>query len=101
MRLVCGGHTAVSVNRVVGPYFVNGRGLRQGDPISPLLFNFVADALSCMLDRAASAGHISAVICPLIPSGLTHLQYADDTVFIVENNDLCLSNLKFLLLCFE
>lgn len=71
MQLVSGGHTAVSVNGYVSKYFANDRGLRQGDPASPILFNFVADALSCMLDRAASAGHISPVISHLLPLGLT------------------------------
>lgn len=101
MNLVTGGHTAVVVYGVVGPYFANGRGLRQGDPISPLLFNFVADALSCILSRAADAGHIKVVASHLIPSGISHLQYADDTIIIVELYDLCLANLKFILLCFE
>lgn len=32
--------------------------------------------------------------------GVSHLQYTDDTI-IMENNDLCLANLKFILLCFE
>lgn len=65
------------------------------------MFNFVADALSCILNRAAAAGHINPVISHLIPSGISHLQYADDTIILVENNDLCTANLKFLLLCFE
>lgn len=101
LKLVTGGHIAVSVNGSVGEYFANGRGLRQGDPISPLLFNFMVDALSRILDHAASSGHILHVVSHLIPNGLSHLQYADDTIIIVENNDLCLANLKFLLLCFE
>lgn len=45
MQLVVGGQTAVSVNGKVSKYFHNRRGLRQGNPISPLLFNFVVDAL--------------------------------------------------------
>lgn len=31
MQLALGGHTAVNVNGVVGPYFKNGQGLCQGD----------------------------------------------------------------------
>lgn len=61
----------------------------------------MADALSCILNRAASAGHISPVISNLIPSGISHLQYADDMIILVQNNDNCIANLKFLLLCFD
>ena len=32
---------------------------------------------------------------------MTHLQYADDTMIMVEGSDLDIINLKFLLLCFE
>jgi hypothetical protein len=37
----------------------------------------------------------------LIPEGVTHLQYADDTMIMVQNTELSLINLKFILLCFE
>jgi hypothetical protein len=54
-----------------------------------------------MLDRAASAGHISPVISHLLPHDITHLQYEDDTIILVELNDSRIANLKFILLCFE
>ena len=101
MQLVTGGHTAVAVNGQTSNFFANGRGLRQGDPASPLLFNFVVDALSRILARAAAAGHISPVSSHLIPNGISHLQYADDTIILVELNDHSITNLKFILLCFE
>ena len=73
MLLVCGGHNAVSINGMVGPYFANGRGLRQDDPISHLLFYFVADALSCILNRIAAADRIKPVASHLVPAGMSHL----------------------------
>ena len=100
-QLTSGGQTAISINGVVGPYFRNKRGVRQGDPLSPLLFNFIVEALSAMLSAAASAGHIKGVVPHLIPGGLTHLQYADDTIILIQNEELAIANLKFLLLCFE
>lgn len=101
MQLVSGGHTSISINGVVGPYFINGRGLKQGDPISPLLFNFVVDALAKMLDSAAAKGHITSVATNLYPNGISHLQYADDTIILVEYDELQLANLKFIIPCFE
>ena len=101
MRLRSGGHTAVSVNGHISNFFVNGRGLRQGDPASPVLFNFVAGAFSRILLRAAQHGHILHVVSHLVPDGMTHLQYADDTIIMVDLNDACIAHLKFILLCFE
>jgi hypothetical protein len=101
MQLVTGGQTAISINGEVGPYFRNKRGVRQGDPISPLLFNFIADALSILLDHASNAGHIKGVVSHLVDNGVTHLQYADDTILLIELDDLAIANLKFILICFE
>ena len=60
------------------------------------------DALAAILEKAKIAGHISGVVGHLIPrGGVTHLQYADDTMIMVEGSELDIINLKFLLLCFE
>jgi hypothetical protein len=96
MQLVSGGQIAISINGEVGPCFRNKRGVRQGDPISPLLFDFVADALDAFLVRAREAGHIQGVVPHLIPGGVSHLQYADDTMILVQNSPESLINLKFI-----
>jgi hypothetical protein len=101
MQLVQGGQTAISINAEIGPFFRNKRIVRQGDPISPLLFDFLANALDIILNLAKRAGHIKGVVSHLIPEGVTHLQYADDTILLLELDDRYLANLKFLLLCFE
>jgi hypothetical protein len=69
MQLVVGGKTAININGEVGPYFRNARGVRQGDPLSPVLFDFMVDALAAMLARANEAGHIQGLVSHLIPGG--------------------------------
>lgn len=76
-------------------------GLRQGDPLSPLLFNLVSDALAAMLDSAKREGVLSGLVSDIFPRGITHLQYADDTVLFVANDDKQIVATKFILYCFE
>jgi hypothetical protein len=58
------------------------------------------EALSAILTRANEAGHIEGVIPHLIPGGIKHLQYADDTIIMIKDDDAQISHLKFLLMCF-
>jgi hypothetical protein len=101
MKSVCGGRVAVNLNGELGHYFRSYKGLRQGDPLSPLLFNLVADTLSTMLERAFENSNLVGVTPHLVNSGLTHLQYADDTVLFLQNSQQNIANLKFLLFCYE
>jgi hypothetical protein len=64
------GTVVVKVNKQVGPYFQSGKGVRQGDPISPFLFNFVADCLTRMVIKAQSNDRITGLISNLITKGL-------------------------------
>jgi hypothetical protein len=101
MQTVRGGKVCVNVNGERGAYFNTYQGLRQGDPLSPLLFNLVADVLSNLLDNAVQKSHISGVLSHLIPGGISHIQYADDTVIMVDGSDTSILNLKLILYCFE
>ena len=53
---VSGGSVAIKVNDDVGPYFQSKKGLRQGDPLSPMLFNIIADMLALLINRAKADG---------------------------------------------
>ena len=46
--------------------------------------SYIVDSLSNILSRAARAGHISPVSSHLIPEDITHLQYADNTIIMVD-----------------
>lgn len=101
MQTVEGGRVCVNVNGQRSPYFRTFRGLRQGDPLSPLLFNVVADTLSVMLDKVVAKDHLRGVLADLIPGGISHIQYADDTVIMVDGSPQSITNLKIIMYCFE
>ena len=62
----------------------------------------VVDALASILDKAKAAGHIHRITPHLAGGfGISILQYADDTIIMVEGSETDISNLKFLLLCFQ
>jgi len=101
MAAVTGGKVAINLNGEVGNFFRIFKGLRQGDPLSPLLFNIVGDALSEMLNLAKKNGVITGLVPHLVEEGITHLQYADDTILFLENTKENVARVKFLLFCFE
>jgi hypothetical protein len=57
-----GGSVAVKlINGVEGDFFTTSRGLRQGEPISLILFNYVVDVFTRMLIKEASGGLITGL----------------------------------------
>lgn len=83
---VKGGSVGVKVNDKIGHYFQTMKGVRQGDPLSPVLFNIVADMLAVLVERAKGIGHLNEVIPHLVDGGVSILQYADDTVIFLEHD---------------
>ena len=91
----------IKVNDQMGSYFQTKKGLRQGDPLSPILFNIVVDMLAIILSRAKEEGQIKGVVTHLVENGLSILQYVDDTVLFFDHDIEQAKNLKLLLGTFE
>jgi mannosylglycoprotein endo-beta-mannosidase len=71
----------VLLNGVPGAPIVHGRGLRQGDPLSPLLFDLAIDPLQQLLDLATTNGDLHR-LRGRGPSIRTSL-YADDAAIFI------------------
>jgi hypothetical protein len=69
MSTVKKGKLFMNVTRERSNYFSTFKGLRHGDPLSPWLFNLVADLLGIMLNKAITKGHIRGVLVHLVPGG--------------------------------
>jgi hypothetical protein len=95
------GSVGIKVNDDIGPYFQTRKGLRQGDPLSPILFNLVADMLAIMIARAKEDGQVGSLVPHLVEGGVSILQYADDTILFMEHDLAKAVNMKLILCIFE
>ena len=75
----------VLVNGSPTGFFSSSRGLRQGDPLSPLFFLLVMEALSRLLERVTEGGFITGYSVGNSDShalSISHLLFADDTLIM-------------------
>jgi len=90
----------ILVNGSTQGYIRCKRGLRQGDPLSPLLFAIAADSLSAMFSHAIKSKVLIGV--PLDHSNsICHLQYADDLIIFSGGGREDLRIIKLILYLFE
>jgi hypothetical protein len=75
--------------------------VRQGDPLSPLLFNFVPDVLTKMIDKASKNILVSGLLGQFRPRGILALQYEDGTLLFSSYDLVDVRNLKGVMMLFE
>lgn len=91
----------VVINGNVSKPFAPGRGLRQGDPLSPYLFLFCSEGLSASLSKLKNDNHLKGVkACRRGPS-ITHLFFADDSFLFFRANAVECDIVKNLLKLYE
>jgi hypothetical protein len=95
---------SILVNGSPEGFFNSSRGIRQGDPLSPLLFVMVMEALSRMVNATVEQGLIAGfsvgerVFSDLVVS---HSLFADDTLIFCEACPEQIRYVCLILLCFE
>ena len=95
------GTVSVKINNTSGSYFKSGRGVRQGDPLSPFMFNIAADTLAKMISLAQRNKLIKGLVPDYIENGVAIIQYEDDTILCIQDNREQASHLKLLLYLYE
>ncbi|KAL5570777.1 hypothetical protein UlMin_020374 [Ulmus minor] len=77
------------------------RGLHQGDPLSPYLFLLCGEGLSSLLHLYEQKGDIQGLRCGLRGPTISHLLFADDSLFFLEARLSTCANLKEILKLYE
>jgi hypothetical protein len=82
--IMSSGTSAIFLNGVPGKVIHCKRGVRQWDPLSPLLFVLAADLLQSIINYAQQSGILSLHIHERCGLDFSIIQYADDTLLVLE-----------------
>jgi hypothetical protein len=74
----------ILINNSPGREFSLERGLKQGDPLSPVLFDIAVYGLTGLFNRASELGYFKGLKTST-KHHITHLQYANDTLIFMSN----------------
>ena len=64
--------------------FIPQKGIRQGDPLAPLLFNIVVEGLMGLMREALKENKYKGLLVGKDGIEISILQYVDDTIFFGE-----------------
>jgi hypothetical protein len=95
---------SILINGCPSGFFASSRGLRQGDPLSPLLFVIVMEALSRLIDRTVQGSFLSGFTVGSSVERevmVSHLLFADDTVIFCDADPSKIEHLGCVLTWFE
>ena len=97
-------HFSVLINGSPAGFFASSRGLRQGDPLPPLLFLLVMEVLSRLLRRTKEGDFLRGFqASPNVRGGLhiSHLLFVDDTILFCDASRNQLLYLRMVFIFFE
>lgn len=92
---------SILINGVPKGYFGCSRGLRQGDPLSSLLFLLVVGVLRSLIKRVVEVGMFEGFSLRWGELIISYLQFADDTMIFCDNSQCQIGLLKCVFRCFE
>lgn len=78
-----------------------GRGLRQGDPISPYLYILCVEGLSAMIRRHEAVGLVHGCVISRGAPPISHLLFADDCYLFIRATRIEAATMKAILLRYE
>lgn len=99
MRAIWSSSTSkISINGEYSRSFTHKRGLRQGDPLSPMLFNVAVDIFQRMVQTTSAL--LQLPLSRKIEDSILAFQYADDTAIIANASVTSLIAFKIILRLF-
>ena len=101
MRCVTSVSYQLLINGSPTKAFTPTRGIRQGDPLSPLFFTICSEELLALLNKAANHNDIHGIQMGKEGPILTHLLFADDSLIFLKATLEEVATLKGILHTYE
>jgi hypothetical protein len=100
-QVVQSGRVCINIHGVNGYYVRTYKGLRQVIRCPQFFLIKWWRLWGVFLNLAKNNGHLRGLAQNLVQGGVTHLQYADDTILLIENDEESTLTVKLILYCFE